>query len=82
MRKMKLDLDSLDVTSFPTDETAESRGTVNAHRLPAAEETYGSACTFAGQYSCDYSCDWTCAASCAGRCVTMATEDCAGCAPA
>ena len=36
----------------PTDETAVSRGTVNALKLlPAA--TYDTWCTYAGEYSCD-----------------------------
>jgi hypothetical protein len=81
MRKMTLNLDSLEVSSFLTDEADESRGTVNAHRQVTGG-TFDTWCTYAGEYSCDYSCDYTCTVSCRDRCVSLATSDCGGCSPA
>lgn len=56
MRKMKLEIDTLDVQSFPTDDPrVEARGTVEARE---ASRTFGiSHCTCPGNgISCGYAC--------------------------
>lgn len=67
MRKLKLDLDALEIESFETDETAEARGTVEGRNPPPVQTE--ATC---GQYTCgnEYTCaQWyTCANTCADSC--------------
>ena len=57
MKKLKLDVDAVDVESFPTlDESGTQRGTVLGHTEP------NHTCTIVSQY--DYTCHATCANTC------------------
>jgi hypothetical protein len=57
MKKLKLDLDAMDVESFPTlDNAASERGTVLGHTQP------NHTCTIETHY--DQTCHDTCAATC------------------
>ena len=71
MRKLTLDLDSLDVQSFATDEETPANGTVFGHTGYFCASTYygctytdfetcESGCT-CGQHTCEATCYWTCA---------------------
>jgi hypothetical protein len=56
MRKIKLELEKLEVVSFDTAETPEGRGTVDGHGHPPPTDRAAA--------SCGYTCDgyyWTCA---------------------
>lgn len=77
MRKLKLDLEQLEVTSFDTAEESRSRGTVLGHKLPPPTEWHCED-TYVGYWTCDY----TCANSCQnGGCMTQPTWECGGCQP-
>lgn len=62
MRKLKLDMDSLVVQTFETVDSADSRGTVNAHEsvettggpwlCPALCESFQATCEL-GAHTCD-----------------------------
>lgn len=80
MRKLKLDLTALEVTSFQVADEHDGGGTVVGHKYPApsqlscAEQTCEPA-TYVGQYTCD----WTHAESCYNGCATAHTVQCGGC---
>jgi hypothetical protein len=63
MRKLKLDLTKLEVTSFETPAETGARGTVagNLHDQPAS-----NADTCDGSYTCYASCANTCQGTCCG----------------
>lgn len=50
MKKIRLEIDALEVRSFATDTAAEARGTVRGRESP------GSAYTYGGQDSCYQAC--------------------------
>lgn len=56
MRKLKLDVESLEVQSFPLDEEPKVRGTVEAH-----DDSIG---TTYGPWFCPYYCECDSAPSC------------------
>jgi hypothetical protein len=72
MRKLKLDLTDLEVTTFATDRTRQEQlGTVAAHKLPAPttlDPTCGDLTCDPYQGTCDY---YTCAESCYGTCANQ-----------
>ncbi|HET7229864.1 MAG TPA: pinensin family lanthipeptide [Longimicrobium sp.] len=79
MRKLKLQLDSLEVESFSTDEVKEEIGTVHAHvSLACTNAPNGTTCngnaTCDGAYTCDgeYTCNYK---SCDGVCGTYYCSD-------
>lgn len=77
MKKIRLDLDALSVSSFDTSAAEEPTGTVMGHIPP---ETYARYCSDGTTCidSCDYaSCAGTCAAT---DCGTCAATDCGTCA--
>ncbi len=76
MRKLKLELDDLEVTSFTSDAQKQERGTVNGHKTPVPSYHYCEV-TYAGDWTCEY----TCADSCNYNCGTMPTNECGGCQP-
>jgi hypothetical protein len=78
MRKLKLDLDRLEVASFETTEAVRGRGTVLGRGLPPpSEHSCDDFCTYtwAGYSTCDYSEP----PSCANGCGTLQTNACGGC---
>jgi hypothetical protein len=82
MRKLKLDLTDLEVTSFETRRDDGPRGTVAGHKTAPpsmAGDTYcGGTCD--GGYSCDQSCGGTCPFSCWGDvCSYGVASNCAAC---
>jgi hypothetical protein len=68
MRKLKLDLTDLEVTSFEARAETAERGTVAGHKLPPPSEIDATC----GQYTCDQganTCEYqTCYNSCYGTC--------------
>lgn len=78
MRKLKLELDSLQVETFLTDEAAEGAGTVHGHVSLACTGANGATCndraTCNGAYTCDgeYTCNFR---SCDGVCGTYFCSD-------
>ena len=66
MRKLQLDLDTLDVQSFATDDAQEEPGTVQAYSGSATcadscDGVCGSYfCASDEPYTCEFSCIWTC----------------------
>lgn len=76
MRKLKLELDDLEVTSFTSVQQKQERGTVNGHK-PPAPTYFHCEDTYVGYWTCDY----TCGDSCYNNCGTMATYQCGGCQP-
>lgn len=82
MKKLKLDIDELNVFSFDTGTAGVRGGTVIAHRPPPP--TYGYTCDGFCLYTYDeaYTCRYTCGQSCAETCVlTRVTNECGGCVP-
>lgn len=73
MRKLKLTLEDLEVTSFRASDIAQDRGTVVAHK-PPAPTSFRCEETVLGVWTCDY----TCADSCQQFCGTMQTQ-CGSC---
>ncbi|HVH11786.1 MAG TPA: hypothetical protein VM759_01980 [Longimicrobium sp.] len=77
MRKLRLDLDAVQVESFVTDAAAGGRGTVDARQRitfgcpPPSQNTCAGTCSCGcgtGALTCDWTCGSTCAASCNGTC--------------
>ncbi|HEX2205452.1 MAG TPA: hypothetical protein VHG91_19230 [Longimicrobium sp.] len=66
MRKLKLDVEDLEVSSFSTEKKKPAEGTVHAHSGFSA--CYGDSCGNCTSYycgtdgpdSCSFSCIWTC----------------------
>jgi len=83
MRKLKLDLADLEVTSFETPERTTVRGTVAGHKTAPPTELGGASCpgTCDGAYTCDYaSCGGTCPGTCWGDvCSYGLNSGCAAC---
>ncbi|MBB4637994.1 hypothetical protein [Longimicrobium terrae] len=81
MKKLKLDLDELNVFSFDTGTAAVRGGTVIAHRPPPPSYiTCDEACLQTRDNG--YTCQYTCGQSCAETCVlTRLTNECGGCQP-
>jgi len=59
MRKLKLEIDTLDVESFRAMETPKERGTVEAHGPSAQCPTYHCTDLYDG-YTCLFTCAYTC----------------------
>lgn len=80
MRKLKLEIDDLEVTSFAaTPETISGeRGTVEAHKT-AEPITNNGALTCNGEVTCDATCANTCGATCGGVCGSWPLTYCAQC---
>jgi hypothetical protein len=62
-RKLKLNVDALQVDSFQASDAPEGRGTVRGHGPSAQCPTYHCTELYAG-----YTCPYTCAYSCDGTC--------------
>jgi len=79
MRKLRLDLDSLDVQSFATDEETPAGGTVHGQSGLCQSTYYG--CTYTDWETCENTCQtcdqYTCWESCYGSCLTCYDETCA-----
>ena len=65
MRKLKLQLEDLQIDSFTTEPVRREKGTVFGEQC-----TCYTACTCPGCPTCDVSCNGTCDASCNGTCGT------------
>lgn len=80
MRKLKLQVEDLEVVSFQTDEASHGRGTVAGHLVatPTEEPTCGDKATCDVNYA---TCNdgHTCVASCDGVCGSYMYTDCALC---
>lgn len=70
MRKLKLDLDSLDVQTFAAGEIAGEPGTVRAHSGPTCADSCDGVC---GTYFCP---DYTFQQSCVDYCDTQVNVTC------
>ncbi|HVH12853.1 MAG TPA: hypothetical protein VM759_07370 [Longimicrobium sp.] len=91
MKKLRLDLDTLQVESFdPSPDQDGLRGTVNGAQILIGNTRGVSECIrcletadFSCQNSCMASCIGTCAASCYGTCVNCPSPsaDLSGCCP-
>jgi hypothetical protein len=83
MRKLKLQVEDLEVATFRTTEVPEERGTVVGHKTapPSMNTCPGyntcDAPTYHGEYTCAYTCNCTGAANCYSQ-ITV----CGGCEPA
>lgn len=75
MRKLKLDLSKLEVTSFEPDNATTERGTVEGHIPPS----FRTDCVPCHTGDAAYTCDFTCPASCYQGCLTRQTAECGGC---
>ena len=77
MKKLKLQLEDLEVDGFSTTPAEPERGTVNGH-------SHFTWCTCPGGFTCDATCPNTCAATCPNTCpqtcddFTCAYESCGG----
>jgi hypothetical protein len=83
MRKLKLNAEDLQVSSFETSEQVEGCGTVAGHRLPPPSELSCEGVPTCEQQTHDanyYTCGYTCPASCYQGCYTQMTA-CGGCLP-
>jgi hypothetical protein len=55
MKKIRLELDAIEVESFPTDSISEEKGTVEGHLASRIGDTW---CITCGEYTCwDYTCN-------------------------
>lgn len=82
MKKLKLNVEDLSVSSFNTGADAGPGGTVIAHRPPPPtyDHTCDEFCLLTRND--DYTCQFTCGQSCAETCVmTRLTNECGGCQP-
>lgn len=84
MRKLKLNINELEVASFQTGEEQDRGGTVLGHKLPPPSEI-----SCPGMYTCDpqtyagdYTCDYTCNCTNGDYCASDFTRGCGGCQPA
>lgn len=59
MKKLKLEIDSLEIESFSTAAGQEPAGTVEAHAT-RNQNTCGATCDASCFGSCDHTCDYTC----------------------
>lgn len=73
MKKLRLELDELQIESFGTDaDEAESRGTVAGQNEPPVTQSCGGTCVNTCN-SCVNTCLNTCQASCYATCSTCVT---------
>jgi hypothetical protein len=80
MRKLKLELEGLDVQSFETGQDELAVGTVRG-ASPSPSTYYG--CTYTDYFTCENTCNtcdqYTCFISCLGTCFTCDDDTCQGC---
>jgi hypothetical protein len=82
MRKLKLELDTLEVETFDTRETeAHGAGTVRAHSWYVTVDTYVNACSEpASQYCMETDYHWdTCGNSCINMCFPTGNDPSCAC---
>lgn len=72
MRKLKLKVEDLEVSTFAAAGKSRARGTVVGHK-PPAPTSFHCEDTYVGYWTCDYTCD-----GCQGA-LTSPTYECGGC---
>jgi hypothetical protein len=74
MRKLRLQLEELHITSFTTTSSQKEKGTVFGEQC-----TCPTACTCPGCPTCDASCNGTCGATCGASCYGTCDYSCDTC---
>ena len=76
MRKLKLTIEDLEISTFSTSRAPRGRGTVVGHKPPAPTALHCED-TYVGYWTCDFTCD----ATSVQPCLSQQTFECGGCQP-